>query len=59
VVLASKLSEEHIVIKIWIPSFNSLGQRSKKRNFAVLKLLATSVNSAPWLVEIMGKVLRK
>eukprot|EP00597_Dinobryon_sp_UTEXLB2267_P018033 CAMPEP_0201112350 /NCGR_PEP_ID=MMETSP0812-20130820/77193_1 /ASSEMBLY_ACC=CAM_ASM_000668 /TAXON_ID=98059 /ORGANISM="Dinobryon sp., Strain UTEXLB2267" /LENGTH=473 /DNA_ID=CAMNT_0047375675 /DNA_START=346 /DNA_END=1764 /DNA_ORIENTATION=+ len=57
--LASKLSVEHIVTKIWIPSFNGSSKRTSKRDKAILKMLAASVNSAPRLVEVMGRALRK
>jgi len=58
VVLASKLSVEHIVTKIWIPPFNSSSKKTGKRDIAILKLLAATVNSAPRLVELMGRALR-
>ena len=58
IALASKLSVEHIVNKIWIPSFNSSNVPATEE-LTILRLLAATVNSAPRLMEIMGKSLQE
>ena len=58
IALASKLSVEHIVNKIWIPSFNSSNVTATE-DLTILRLLAATVNSAPRLMEIMGKSLQE
>ena len=57
VVLASKLPVDHIVDKIWIPSFHVSSTLIDATEKSMLKWLAASVNAAPRLVELMGEAL--
>eukprot|EP01035_Chromulina_nebulosa_P022916 gene22916-biopygen15191 len=59
VVLASKLSVDHIVDKIWIPFFHASSPLLNLPERAILKWLAASVSAAPRLVEIMGTALQE
>ena len=57
--LAPKLPVDHIVDKIWIPSFNvSTTLMIDATEKSMLRYLAASVSAAPRLVELMGKALK-
>ena len=58
VVLAAKLPVDHIVDKIWIPSFHPSSAPLNATEKSMLKWLAASVSAAPRLVEIMGNALK-
>ena len=58
VVLASTLSVDHIVDKMWIPFFHNSSPLLDATERSMLKWLAASVSAAPRLVEIMGKALQ-
>jgi hypothetical protein len=56
--LASKLPVDHIVDKIWIPSFHVGSTLIDATEKSMLRWLAASVSAAPRLVELMGKALK-
>jgi len=58
VVLASKLSGDHIVDRMWMPFFSGSSSPIDARERSMLKWLAASVGAAPRLVELMGLALR-
>lgn len=60
--LASKLSIDHTMEKIWIPSFESRNDTNKegsRSDVSALRWLTVTVNSAPRLVEMMGAASKK
>jgi hypothetical protein len=58
IVLASALSVDHIVDRMWIPSLASSTTPIGNSEKAMLKWLAAAVSAAPRLVELMGTALQ-
>jgi hypothetical protein len=57
--LASKLPVDHIVDKIWIPSFHVSSTLIDATERSMFMWLAASVSAAPRLVELMGQALKE